>query len=120
MNSIKEKDKEKLAADIFEEVLVPAALDERARGTSFFPLRPDPEAESYYAEPTRRVMAAPDFELRAGDSIAGFIEELAALWAGEGHTELAALAPQLAELAEEMGEQEEGTEDVSAFMYVMF
>ena len=114
------KDKELLAADFFNELLVPLALRERAADKSFFPLRAEAQAESYYVEPTRRVMTATDFELRAAASLADFVKELAALWASEGHEELAALAPRLFELAEEMGEQEKQAEDVSAFMYVMF
>ncbi|HEX8920765.1 MAG TPA: hypothetical protein VF766_04775 [Pyrinomonadaceae bacterium] len=114
------KDKELLAADFFKEVLVPLALSERAEGKSFFPLCADPDVESYYVEPTRRMMKASDFELRAAESLADFIKELAALWASEGHEELVTLAPRLLELAEEMGEEEIETEDVSAFMYVMF
>ncbi|HJU55717.1 MAG TPA: hypothetical protein VJ715_14130 [Pyrinomonadaceae bacterium] len=114
------KDKELLAADFFNELLVPLACAERAAEKSFFPLRAEDEAESYYVEPARRVMTAADFELRAAESIADFVKELAALWASEGHEELAALAPRLFELAQEMGEQEKQAEDVSPFMYVMF
>jgi hypothetical protein len=114
------KEKESLAVEFFQEVLVPLALRERAAGKSFFPLRADPQAESYYAEPTRPLMVASDFELRAADSITDFVEELAALWISEGHEELAAMAPRLIELAREMSEQEKQAEDVSDFMYVMF
>jgi hypothetical protein len=118
MNST--EDKELLAAEFFDELLAPLAERERAAAKSFFPLGADPRAESYYVEPTRRAMEASDFELRAARSLADFVKELAALWASEGHEELAALAPRLLELAEEMREQEEQTEDVSPFIYVMF
>ena len=114
------EDKELLAAEFFYEFLAPLAARERDRAKSFFPLHADPRAESYYVEPTRRVMAAADFELRAAASLADFVTELAALWAREGHEGLAALAPRLLELAEEMREREEQAEDVSPFMYVMF
>lgn len=121
MSSTDEREPEELAASFFEEVLVPAALAERACGKSFFPLRPDPSAESYYVEPARRMMAAADFELRAGESLDSFIAELAALWASEGHAELAALSRRLLDLATATGEPEGAAdEDVSAFMYVMF
>ncbi|HKQ54179.1 MAG TPA: hypothetical protein VJT74_17515 [Pyrinomonadaceae bacterium] len=118
MNST--KDQELLAAEFFEELLAPLAKRERDRAKSFFPLGADPQAESYYAEPPRRVMRASDFELRAAQSLADFVTELAALWAGEGNEELAALAPRLLALAEEMNDREEQAEDVSPFMYVMF
>ena len=118
MNSTKDKDI--LAAEFFKEHLTPLAARERDREKSFFPLGADQRAESYYAEPTRRVMRVSDFELRAAHSLADFVKELAALWSNEGHEELAALAPRLLELAEEMGAHEEQSEDVSPFMYVMF
>lgn len=114
------KDKELLAAEFFDELLAPLAAREREAGKSFFPAGADPRAESYYVEPARGVMEASDFELRAARTLADFVKELAALWASEGHEELAALAPRLLELAEEMREQEEQAEDVSPFMYVMF
>jgi hypothetical protein len=114
------KDKELLAAEFFDALLVPLAARERDRAKSYFPLGADPRAESYYAEPTRRVMEASDFELRAAESLADFVTELAALWADEGHEGLAALAPRLLELAEVMREREEQAADVSPFMYVMF
>lgn len=114
------KDKELLAVEFFQEVLVPLALRERAAGKSFFPLRADPQAESYYVEPTRPSMVAADFELRAADSITDFVQELAALWISEGNEELAAMAPRLIKLARELSEQEKQADDVSDFMYVMF
>ncbi len=114
------EDQDILAAEFFNDLLSPLAVRERDRAKSFFPLGADPRAESYYVEPPRRVMAAADFELRAAESLADFVKELTALWASEGHEELAALAPRLLALAEEMGEREEQSEDVSPFMYVMF
>ena len=114
------EDQDILAAEFFDELLTPLAARERDRAKSFFPLGADSQDESYYVEPPRRVMEAADFELRAAQSLSDFVKELAALWAAEGHEELAALAPRLLELAEEMREREEQAEDVSPFMYVMF
>jgi hypothetical protein len=116
----KDTSRDRSAADFFREVLVPVALRERATGGEFFALRPDAEAESYYVEPTNRSMEPADFELRASESVEDFIRELAALWASEGREELAAMAPRLAALASGFGEDEEQTDDVSPFMYVMF
>jgi hypothetical protein len=112
--------KDRSASDFFNEVLVPAALRERATGREFFALRPEAEAESYFVEPTNREMRPEDFELRACESIEDFVRELAALWASEGLEELAAMAPRLAALASELREDEEQRDDVSPFMYVMF
>ena len=112
--------KERSAAEFFREVLVPLALRGRAAGREFFALRPDGEAESYYVEPTKSAMKPEDFELRAADSVEDFVRELAALWSSEGREDLAAMAPRLAALAAEVREDEEQTDDVSPFMYVMF
>ena len=115
------KDKDLAAASFFNEVLVPLALEERAKGKSFFPTHADPKAESYFVEPARRAMSRSDFELRALESRTDFISELVALWTEEGHQELAAMAPRLEELAAEMAKHEHEEEaDVSDFMYVMF
>jgi len=66
-------------------------------------------------------MTPDDFELPAAESSENFMSELAALWAREGHEELAAIGPQLAVLARKLTEQEPAEdEDVSPFMYVMF
>jgi hypothetical protein len=112
--------KDRLAADFFREVLVPAAQRERESGREFFALRPDASAESYFVEPTKRELRPEDFELRAGESVEEFVRELAALWSSEGREELASMAPRLAALAAEVREDEEQPDDVSPFMYVMF
>jgi hypothetical protein len=116
----RDADRDRSASAFFREVLVPVALRERARGREFFSLRPDAAAESYYVEPTKRAMESEDFELRASESIEEFVRELAALWSSEGREELAAMAPRLAALASEVREDEEQSDDVSPFMYVMF
>jgi hypothetical protein len=116
----KDTSRDESATAFFREVLVPVALRERATGVEFFAPRPDAEAESYYVEPTNRSMEPADFELRASESVEDFIRELATLWASEGREELAAMAPRLAALASKVREDEERTDDVSPFMYVMF
>lgn len=116
----REEDGNRLAVRFFKEVLVPLALRERAAGKTFFPLRPDADAESYYVEPTHGVMSPSDFELLAAESIEDFINELAVLWVSEGHEELASMSPGLSELAKEVSGHEDQAADVSAFMYVMF
>jgi hypothetical protein len=116
----RDADRDRSAADFFREVLVPVALRERESGREFFALRPDDAAESYYVEPTKRAMRPEDFELRAADSVEEFVRELAALWSFEGREDLAAMAPRLAALASELREDEQQSDDVSPFMYVMF
>lgn len=113
------KDNLAAPAEFFRGVLVPLAEAARREGTSFFPLGPDAQADSYYVEPTRRVMTRADFELRAAESLEDFVEELAALWTAEGHDELAALAPRLRELVVHEADQDD-EEEVSPFIYAMF
>ncbi len=109
------------ALDFFDEEIGPLAERERAAKKSFFPLGFDTEAESYFSTPERKVMTAGDFELRAAESLEKFVAELSALWIREGNEELAALAPGLAELAQEMaGREQPEEEDLSPFMYAMF
>jgi hypothetical protein len=115
---IEKRDDVATPAEFFREVLVPLAEAARREGKSFFPLGSDPQADSYYVEPARRVMTRADFELRAAESLEDFFRELAALWASEGHGELAALAPRLRELVvQEANEDDE--EEVSPFIYAM-
>jgi hypothetical protein len=115
------KDKRVIAARFFDEVLVPLAASLRAGGKLFFSLRADPQSETYFVEPARRVMTPDAFELRAAESRSDFISELIALWINEGNEELAAMGRQLLELAAELAVTENHeVEDVSAFMYVMF
>jgi hypothetical protein len=106
-------------AEFFRDVLVPLAEAARREGKLFFPLGADPQEDSYYVEPTRRVMTRADFELRASASPEDFVQELAALWRAEGHGALAALAPQLRELVVQEADQDD-EEEVSPFIYAMF
>ena len=113
------KDKASTPVDFFHDVLVPLAAAARREGKSFFPLGTDPQAESYYVEPLRRVMTRADFELSAAESPEDFVRELATLWTAEGYVELAALASQLLDLVVPEAEQEEEAE-VSPFIYAMY
>ena len=115
------KEQSQLAFDFFDEVIGPIAERERAAGKSFFPLGFEPEAETYFSTPARKVMTAGDFELRAADSLENFVAELSALWTQEGNEELAVMAPRLFELAREMASRPQPeAEELSPFMYAMF
>jgi hypothetical protein len=110
-----------MTTEFFDEVIVPLAERARAEGISYFPRGPEPELETYFVEPSRKVMTPTDFELRAVESPEVFISELAALWRQEGHEELTEMAPRLAELALKIPQPDEAEqEDLSPFMYVMF
>jgi hypothetical protein len=118
---IKSEEQNRAAVKFFDEVIAPLAERVRAEGISYFPLGSEPELETYFVEPSRKVMAPGDFELRATESAEAFISELAAFWQREGHEELAEMAPQLAELAREIPQSNESEQnDLSPFMYVMF
>lgn len=118
---IEVKEQSQLAFDFFDEVIGPIAQRERAAGKSFFPLGFDPEAETYFSTPVRKVMKREDFELRAADSLEKFVAELCALWTQEGNEELAAMAPRLLELARQMASRPQPeAEELSPFMYAMF
>jgi hypothetical protein len=114
------KDESVTAVNFFREVLVPTAEALRSEGKSFFPLQADPLAESYFVEPTRRVMTHADFELRAAESLEDFVKELAALWTAEGHDELAAMAPRLLEIFVQEREQPLDEDELSPFLYAMY
>ena len=113
------KDKRSTPVDFFHDVLVPLAEAARREGKLFFSLRQDPQADTYYVEPTRRVMTRADFELRAAESVEDFVKELAALWTAEGYDELAEMAPHLLELVVADAEQD-NEEDVSPLIYAMY
>ena len=110
-----------MKTDFFEDVIVPLAERVRAAGKSYFPRGPEPELETYFVEPTRKVMTPADFELRATESTEAFLGELTALWRQEGHEELTGMIPRLGELAREIPQPNEAEqEDLSPFMYAMF
>jgi hypothetical protein len=114
------------AADIrsreaFVKVLVPLAEALRAKGKTFFALRPEPGATSYFAPAARPVMTAADFELAALESPARFVAELARLWKEEGNPELATLAAELEAIAKELdAEPRTESDSVAPFVYTMF
>jgi hypothetical protein len=97
----------------FAERLVPAAEALRARGVRFFPLGPEPEAESWYEGPPRDA----DFVTLAETDIE---TALRARWEAQGLPEIAALAAPLLELAASLEVHEEQTPDISPFVYVMY
>ncbi len=109
-----------LAGDFFDEVLLPWARSQPER--RFFPLGAEPGAESYFTEPSRRVMTPVDFVLRGAESRAEFIDELMAMWRRQGDDDLTAMRERLAELAEKMtaADSEESETELPAFIYAMF
>ena len=98
----------------FRERLLTLADLARERGVIFFPMAPDPSAESYFAD--REGKADHIHVIDAEDLKA----ELEKLWAHDAVPELAALAGPLAELAASLRKDEETSDEVSPFIYAMF
>lgn len=97
----------------FRKRLAPVAEKLRARGVSFFPLGPEPEADTWYKGPPTE----PKFtSLNVDECEAALCE----LWRAQGLPELAELAGELMNLAEHLEVHEEESADVSPFVYVMY
>jgi carbamoyltransferase len=114
------REKEDLAARFFDCVVVPLADTIRAGGVQFFALKSDSQQQTYYGEPSRRLMDRTAFELPAAESRESFVNELVSLWSAEGHPELAAMRAGLLELTEGVETPENFDEEVSEFTYAMF
>lgn len=97
----------------FRKRLVPVAEKLRARGFSFFPLGPEPEAETWYEGPPTE----PKFTSLNVDECEAALREL---WRSQDLPELAELADELMKLAEHLEIHEEESADVSPFVYVMY
>lgn len=104
---------ERAVRRLFAERLVPAAEALRARGVRFFPVGPEPEAESWYEGPPTDAdfMTLRDVDVEAA---------LRARWKAQALPELAQLAAALLELARSLEVHEEQTPDISPFVYVMY
>ncbi len=121
MNLTRKKHKEHyLAKSFFSNVIMPLAVDLKAKEKSFFPLEPNITSESYFSKPKRSIMNPKDFELSAVDSIEDFLDEISELWKAEGNLELTKLIAGLEEIARELAIECEQEEDISPFIYVMF
>jgi hypothetical protein len=111
-----------LAGALYDEVVSPLAEARKTAGKQeYFSLSRESGAGSYYQEPVLRVMKPEDFEFPGGGTAAGLIDALAAAWTAEGETNLAAMAPQLQQIADTLkAEAAEGDGSVSIFCYTMF
>ena len=99
----------------FDKRLAPLAEKLRARGTRFFPMGPDAQADSYYVAPRR---GRPEFIPLEGP--AECEKALRDLWEEQGMPELAALAESILELARQVEIREEESGEISPFVYVMY
>ena len=97
----------------FRKRLAPAAEKLRGRGVSFFPLGPELEADTWYTGPPTE----PKFTSLKVDECEAALREL---WQRQDLPELAELAGELMNLAKHLEVQEEESEDISPFVYVMY
>jgi len=105
-------DRQKLR-HFFDKRLVPAAKKMRARGVAFFPLGPEPEADTWYTGPP----AEPKFTSLDVEECEPALRDL---WQGQDLPELAELAGEMMKLAEHLEVRKEENEDISPFVYVMY
>lgn len=92
-----------------------------AGGRAFFAPGPDPDAPTYYASRSRRTLRKQDFVILGCDSPEALAAALRALWQSQGCEELTPLIPSLVRLADALRRaQEQQTEEVSPFVYVMY
>ena len=97
----------------FARKLVPAAQTLQGRDVRFFPLGPD-AAESWYEDGPA---GEPEFVEIEVEDCERMLREM---WERDGMPELAALAADLMKLAREIELDEEQSDDVSPFMYVIY
>lgn len=105
--------------ELFLKHLLPAAA-EAGKPRAYFPLGPDPAAQSYFIERQKTRMAREDFLIRTADGGDDPIVALGELWRSQGLDKLAALTPRLREVAAALRQIEAPADDVSPFIYVMF
>jgi len=92
-------------------------------GVSFFPLRADPDANTYYVGQHKTTMLREDFEIEGCNSVDKLEQALVELWISQGYSQLTVLAPtlcKLAELCHLVEVEEEQKWEVSPEMYVLF
>ncbi|MFC1921400.1 hypothetical protein ACFLYQ_06735 [Chloroflexota bacterium] len=120
MSSIKAKDNLAAVRKFFLKELMPLAKKFRAEGRTLFPLKADPNVNTYYQKRERTRMSPKDFEV-AGCSSSDSIEQaLSDMWTAQGYPELTVLAPTLSKLAISLHSTDQPEEEVSTFIYVMF
>jgi len=122
MNPTKSERSTQLAGALFDEVLAPLAKARRNSGSPpYFPLHEEASTASYFVPPSLKVMSPGDFEFQLGDKAEALIDALAAFWAKQGETGLAAMAPRLKELADSLGDEAaENDGKVDVLCYTLF
>ena len=120
MNSIKDDATLTEVRRFFCKVLMPLARRLKYEGRVFFPVKADPQLQTYYVTRDKTAMVPEDFEMAGCDSIGDLEKALINMWTSQGCPELDTLAPALSGLAQSLYFAEEQNEEVSPFVYVMF
>ena len=122
MNSIETRLSERLAAELFDQLLVPLALARRARGApAYFPAGREKGSTSYFSPSSISVKESCELELPGEGTAERLIEALAEFWERSGEADLCSLIPMMRTIAsalEDEAVESDGT--VSVFCYAMF
>jgi hypothetical protein len=115
-------DAAKLAAvrAFFDQELMPLAARLKGAGRPMFPTAADPSLGTYFKTRTSTTMSREDFVVHGTESPSAFAQAMQAYWQRSRLPEMAALAPTMARLAEQLRGEPEKDEEVSPFIYVMF
>ncbi len=120
MNWIKDKDTSKIVRKIFSKKILPLSKKLQKEGKTFFPLKPNPNARTYYIKREKTSMVPEDFEVSGCDSFNSLEKYLKDLWESDGYSEICSLAKTSSELSKLLYFIEEENEEISQFIYVMF
>ena len=120
MNSTDQNELETAIRAFCEKSFRPVADKMVRDGQKFFAHNGEAGAASYYEKRERTAMRREDFETPSFRTIDEFADELAAFWRSQGYNALSELTPAMANLARQLQQVEEQTDEVSPFVYVMF
>src|SRR5213594_3901885 len=102
MSSIRARRTSSRVRKFFFEELMPLAEKLRGEGKTFFPVKGDPSAKTYYIKRDKTTMAPQDFEVVGCDAVESFGDAIVDMWRAQGYPELIGLAPGLSKLAESL------------------
>jgi hypothetical protein len=112
--------KAKAVRTFFDKELMPLAQRLEGAGRPMFPTGADPGAATYFKTRVKTTMSREDFVLPGLESPGAFAQAVRDHWQRSKFPEMAALAPSMGKLAEQLRGEPEKDEEVSPFIYVMF
>lgn len=120
MNSTDPKNNLSMISKVFSEQLLPLAAQIKANKKDFFEKHGDPSRKTYYVQREQRTVNRDSFAPIGCETEGELSSALAKLWESQGYPELILLAQSFATLAVACRSDEEQSEEVSPFIYVMF